>query len=144
MMTIAKFTDWIISRWDGRQPAQQDAASALRAIMRKLRDESGSDDFAFDADWETLALAADAALERQPFSMIAALGLSGEVGEVMELLKKHARDGKHPGGALLLELGDVLHYLTVIAAEYGWTLDDVAAANVAKLIERDERTGRVT
>lgn len=72
-----------------------------------------------------------------PFSPIAAMGLAGEVGEVMELLKKHARDGKHPGEALRLELGDVLHYLTVITISYGWSLDDIALGNMDKLIERD-------
>lgn len=72
-----------------------------------------------------------------PFSPVAALGLAGEVGEVMEHLKKHWRDGKIPGEALKLELGDVLHYLTVIAGAYGWTLDDIAEANVKKLEARD-------
>lgn len=73
-----------------------------------------------------------------PFSPVAAMGLAGETGEVMEHLKKHYRDGKHPGDALLLELGDVLHYLTYIAGAYGWTLDDVAKANMRKLAARDQ------
>ena len=77
-----------------------------------------------------------------PFSPVAAMGLAGETGEVLEHLKKHYRDGKHPGEALLLELGDVLHYLTVIAQAYGWTLDDVSAANMAKLAKRDEQKRR--
>jgi len=69
--------------------------------------------------------------------LIATMGLAGETGEVVEPLKKHYRDGVHPGDALLLELGDVLHYLTVLGQSYGWTLDDIASANVAKLIARD-------
>ena len=77
-----------------------------------------------------------------PFSPVAAMGLAGETGEVLEHLKKHYRDGKHPGGELLLELGDVLHYLTAIAQAYGWTLDDVSAANMTKLAERDEKKRR--
>lgn len=75
-----------------------------------------------------------------PFSPIAALGLAGEVGEVIEHLKKHMRDGKHPGDALKLELGDVLHYLTVLAGAYGWTLDELAQANIAKLEARDAKS----
>jgi NTP pyrophosphatase (non-canonical NTP hydrolase) len=71
-----------------------------------------------------------------PFSPIAAMGLAGECGEVMEHLKKHYRDGKVPGEALKLELGDLLHYLTVIAMAYGWTLDDLAIANMHKLNAR--------
>ncbi len=74
-----------------------------------------------------------------PFSPVAAMGLAGEVGEVMEHLKKHYRDGKVPGDDLKLELGDVLHYLTVIAHAYGWTLDDIAQANVDKLAKRDAK-----
>jgi NTP pyrophosphatase (non-canonical NTP hydrolase) len=126
-MTIAKFTDWIISRWDGGQPAQQ-----MRHPI--------------------------------PFSPIAAMGLAGEIGEVVqevlhvtnaamelaaaggrsiELLKKHARDGKHPSEALKLELGDALHYLTVIAAAYGWSLDDIALGNMDKLIERDRAKAEI-
>ncbi len=77
-----------------------------------------------------------------PFSVVAALGLAGEVGEVTELLKKHYRDDADPGTDLLLELGDVLHYLTVIAHAYGWTLDDVASANITKLARRDEQKRR--
>ncbi len=42
--------------------------AALRAIMGKIRSESGSDDrmepFAYDADWEQLAISADAALAK--------------------------------------------------------------------------------
>lgn len=68
---------------------------------------------------------------------IAALGLNGEVGEVTELVKKHIRDGRLPGLDMLLELGDVLHYLTVLARQYGYSLEEVADANVAKLMERD-------
>jgi NTP pyrophosphatase (non-canonical NTP hydrolase) len=76
-----------------------------------------------------------------PYSPVAAMGLAGETGEVMELLKKHWRDGKHPGEDMLLELGDVLHYLLVIAHAYGWTLGDLMEANVTKLTKRDAKRG---
>ncbi len=72
-----------------------------------------------------------------PYPMVAALGLAGETGEVMEHLKKHYRDGKVPGNELRLELGDVLHYLTVIAHSYGWSLSDIMEANIEKLEKRD-------
>lgn len=71
-----------------------------------------------------------------PFPIVAALGLAGEVGEVVEHLKKHYRDGRHPGEALKLELGDVLHYLTVVAQSYGWDLQEIQRANMAKLDAR--------
>jgi hypothetical protein len=85
--------------------------------------------------------------------LIAALGLGGESAEVLgglldmllatgrasEHLKKHYRDGKHPGEALKLELGDALHYLVVLAHSYGWSLRDLMHANMKKLEARDAR-----
>lgn len=75
---------------------------------------------------------------RVPYPMVAALGFAGECGEVIEHLKKHYRDGTHPQNNLLLELGDALHYLTVLGQAYGWTLEDIQKANVVKLIARDQ------
>ena len=70
---------------------------------------------------------------------IMACGLGGEAGEVLELLKKHVRDGKHPGESLLLELGDLLYYLTRVGQEYGYSLPNIMAANIKKLQERDAK-----
>jgi NTP pyrophosphatase (non-canonical NTP hydrolase) len=72
---------------------------------------------------------------------IMATGLAGETGEVLELLKKHVRDGEIDTHALLLELGDVLHYLTRIAAQYGLSLPQVMDANVVKLEQRARERG---
>lgn len=38
--------------------------------------------------------------------------------------------------ALLLELGDVLWYLVLIGSIFGWSLEQVVEANVAKLRKR--------
>jgi hypothetical protein len=62
---------FVAIRWIKRYRDQRDeCADALRAIMHKIRSESGSDDpmepFAYDADWEMLAKAADAALAKVP------------------------------------------------------------------------------
>jgi NTP pyrophosphatase (non-canonical NTP hydrolase) len=67
----------------------------------------------------------------------AALGLAGECGECVELIKKHRFHGKpyHPD-ALAAELGDVLFYLAVCAHEAGLSLADIAEANHAKLAAR--------
>ena len=67
---------------------------------------------------------------------VISLGLAGETGEVLELLKKEIRDGKDIRSDLILELGDVLHYLTCIAHWYGWNLEDVMEANISKLKKR--------
>jgi NTP pyrophosphatase (non-canonical NTP hydrolase) len=66
-----------------------------------------------------------------------ALGLAGEAGEVCDLLKKawghqHALDHEE----LKKELGDVLWYVAALASQFDMTLEDVAAANVAKLSAR--------
>ena len=67
----------------------------------------------------------------------AALGLAGESGEVAEIVKKafyhgHALDH----GSLYKELGDVLWYLAVMADGLGFSLDQIAQGNIAKLQAR--------
>lgn len=68
---------------------------------------------------------------------MAGFGLSGEVGEVIDTLKKymwhnHLLDMEH----LKKELGDVMWYLATLANEFGISLDDVIAGNVEKLRKR--------
>ena len=67
---------------------------------------------------------------------IMTVGLAGESGEVCELIKKNVRDGKEIKKDLLLELGDVLHYLTRIGQEFNMSLEDIMQANIIKLKER--------
>lgn len=69
-----------------------------------------------------------------------ALGLASEAGEVAGKVKKYIRDGgEFPVEALKAELGDVLWYVAVLAAEFGINLSDVAQANANKLIDRASR-----
>ncbi|MDR5022695.1 hypothetical protein FOL75_12145 [Bacillus thuringiensis] len=80
----------------------------------------------------------------------AALGLTGEAGEVADLIKKaiyHGR-GFQPSGCDLPdngeidpddvkdELSDVLFYVSAMAQEFGFTLEDVAKHNREKLEKR--------
>lgn len=67
-----------------------------------------------------------------------ALGLAGEVGEYVEKVKKMLRDGVYDRDAAILELGDVLYYLTRCAIHNGVTLEEVATRNVEKLHRRLE------
>jgi len=72
-------------------------------------------------------------------------GLAGEAGEVVDRLKKLMRGTEdaqtfyenawHDQEALL-ELGDCLYYLTALAHDLGFTMQDVIDANVEKLTER--------
>jgi NTP pyrophosphatase (non-canonical NTP hydrolase) len=74
-----------------------------------------------------------------------ALGLPGEVGEVLELVKKDRREGdrKQPINkeALTKELGDILWYLTKVASLYDIKLKDIANTNVDKLTKRHDLNG---
>jgi NTP pyrophosphatase (non-canonical NTP hydrolase) len=67
---------------------------------------------------------------------IMATGLAGECGEVLEHLKKDVRDGMIDRQALAFELGDVLYYLTRIAQVHGYSLRELQAMNVGKLLHR--------
>lgn len=69
--------------------------------------------------------------------VVKALGLVGEAGEVTELIKKEIRgDGPLDRRELMLELGDVLHYLVRIAREYDIDPGDIMRANIDKLEAR--------
>lgn len=65
------------------------------------------------------------------------LGITGEAGEVADLLKKYIGHG-HPldRDKLIKELGDVLWYLAAICSHQRIQLSDVARANIAKLEAR--------
>ena len=66
------------------------------------------------------------------------IGLGGEAGEVLNEIKKELRDGSHRQEQVLLELGDTLHYLVHLSRLYGYTLSDVMASNISKLMRRQE------
>ena len=66
-----------------------------------------------------------------------ALGLAGESGEYIELVKKEFFHKKpYTLEEAKKELGDVLYYLTQCAHSNGLTLNDIAEANVEKLKAR--------
>jgi NTP pyrophosphatase (non-canonical NTP hydrolase) len=67
----------------------------------------------------------------------AALGLAGEVGEVVDLIKKDVAYGKSiPMDKFVEELGDVLHYLCRLCDFAGINLNILMQANVEKLEKR--------
>ena len=80
-----------------------------------------------------------AQLERIIPAMYNTLGMLGEAGEFAEKVKKNARDGKWDAGEAAKELGDVLWYVSQIASDIGYTLEDIAQINLAKLADRRAR-----
>lgn len=75
------------------------------------------------------------------FPFYLCLGLAGECGEVIEVLKKFARReepemNEEEKGKLKLELGDLLWYFSQICTESGFTLSEVMEANKHKLEAR--------
>jgi NTP pyrophosphatase (non-canonical NTP hydrolase) len=67
----------------------------------------------------------------------AALGLTGEAGEVAEVIKKHLFHATPlDQDALAKELGDCLWYIGAFATVLGLSLDDIAQRNIDKLRRR--------
>lgn len=67
----------------------------------------------------------------------ACLGLSGEVGEFNDMIKKwifHEKelDIEHAKK----ELGDIMWYVALMCDSFGWNLDEILDINVAKLKNR--------
>lgn len=67
----------------------------------------------------------------------AALGLTGEAGEVAEVIKKHLFHATPlDQETLAKELGDCLWYIGAFATVLGLSLDDIAQRNIDKLRKR--------
>ena len=74
-----------------------------------------------------------------------ALGISGETGEVAELVKKWIRDEQSHNMSdirkekIMMELGDILWYIANLCSDLDVSLDTVAQWNVNKLADRHDR-----
>lgn len=69
------------------------------------------------------------------------MGLLAEAGEVAGVFQKMLRGGIDPYQSeknLYKELGDVLWYISQIAFDNEWTLQEIAEANINKLSLRKE------
>lgn len=63
-------------------------------------------------------------------------GLSAEVGEVMSLHQKVHQGHPLDETALRLEIGDCLWFISELCDCYGWSMEDIAVANIQKLKTR--------
>lgn len=66
-----------------------------------------------------------------------ALGLAGECGEVVDLIKKHTQFNKELDvDKLKEELGDVLWYVAIIVSNIDSSFDEIMKLNIEKLNKR--------
>lgn len=67
----------------------------------------------------------------------AGLGLTGEAGEVADIIKKHLYQGHGlPKDKIVEELGDLMWYVALTASLIGVDLKEVMQANIEKLWRR--------
>ena len=68
---------------------------------------------------------------------MATMGLSGEVGELNDMIKKWFF---HDSGMDIThakkELGDIMWYVACMAESFGWSLDEIMEMNIDKLRKR--------
>ena len=79
-----------------------------------------------------------------PSWLFPSIGLSGELGEVMEKLKKIIRDDNgiitdEKKTELKREIGDILWYLSILSHELGLSLQEIAETNIEKIKSRHQR-----
>jgi NTP pyrophosphatase (non-canonical NTP hydrolase) len=109
-LTIEEFQKFVVDSWHCTKKKRLTRQDILMLLMKKRSKGYGMrDDF------------------------IMCTGLGGETGEVLEVLKKNERDGKMNKDDLVLELGDVLYYLLMIAERHGITAQQIMRGNVGKL-----------
>jgi NTP pyrophosphatase (non-canonical NTP hydrolase) len=77
------------------------------------------------------------ALSKQDVLINGVMGLCGEAGEAIDLVKKHLHQG-HPlnRDALIQELGDVAWYLAEVATALDVPLEEILERNLEKLRKR--------
>lgn len=79
----------------------------------------------------------NANIEKKDMLVNSVMGLCGESGEVIEILKKHIFHGKDlDRDHLIKELGDVAWYLAEAATALDIPLEEIFARNIEKLRAR--------
>ena len=89
-------------------------------------------------EYQTLALRTlNPELSEKDVLINGVMGLCGESGEAIDLVKKHLAQG-HPLDAekLAKELGDIAWYLAETAHAIGYSLEDILQMNIDKLAAR--------
>ena len=77
------------------------------------------------------------ALDRKDVLINGVMGLCGESGEAIDIVKKWLAQGHElDKEKLAKELGDICWYLAETATALGYDLEDIMAANIEKLKKR--------
>lgn len=89
-------------------------------------------------EYQQLALRTESKTESETTRLLQGImGLCGEAGECLDLLKKHMFQEHYLSKThLMKELGDVAWYLAVSADALGFSLEEIFEANIQKLKER--------
>lgn len=88
-------------------------------------------------EYQRLALRTASGIEQYDLTLNGVMGLNGEAGECIDIVKKHLFQG-HPldTDKLVDELGDVLWYVAITADGIGVPLEDIMQHNIDKLRKR--------
>lgn len=88
-------------------------------------------------EYHGLAMRTAPKLEEDPMLIDAALGLTGEAGEVADLVKKCCYQGHELDfDAIVEELGDVAWYIALACQALGVSMENVLQINIEKLQKR--------
>ena len=88
-------------------------------------------------EYQTLALRTAANTSEDRLLLNGVMGLCGEAGECIDVVKKHLFQGHQlDRDKLIDEMGDCLWYLATLAEGLGAGLGEIAEGNVAKLKKR--------
>lgn len=89
------------------------------------------------AEYQKLAMRTASDLDTYGLILNGVMGLNGEAGECIDIVKKHLFQGHELDKEKLIdELSDVLWYAAITSEGLGVTLDDIMRHNVEKLQKR--------
>jgi len=88
-------------------------------------------------DYQKLAVRTASDSSKDDFILNGVMGLCGESGECIDIVKKHKFQGHELDTKKLLdEASDCLWYLAILAEGLGTTLEEIAIHNIEKLKKR--------
>lgn len=88
-------------------------------------------------EYQAAAMRTASSLDKDALVLNGVMGLNGEAGECIDIVKKHLFQAHElDADKLVDELSDVMWYAAILAEGIGTTLDDVMQHNVDKLMRR--------